>query len=499
MNRTVLLLPDQLNATRGALAHSEPSKTTVLFIDSDRYLAAKPWHRQRVFLFYSAVEHFLIELKQVGFQVVKLRAANMQAGIDHYRAENPAVELWATEPNSISQQYALESYGIKLVESDFFLTSRTEFKAWATDQKSLKMENFYRKQRQRLNLLMVGDQPIGGKWNLDHENRLPPPKQKTDYPKVRQYDFDEIDTQVWEQLQNRELTLWGDEPTGLWATTRTGAMLRLNDFLETSLKDFGAYEDAMPNNSWNVYHSLLTPYLNLGLLTPHEVVAAAIAKYEKGDIPLASIEGFIRQVIGWREYVNGVYWHFGSGYEKLNNLNANTELLPLFWDETKTKMNCVSSIVKDVKQRGYAHHIPRLMVLSNLALLAGVKPAEYLDWMTNTFVDAFDWVMVPNVIGMGLHADGGMIMTKPYVSGGSYISKMGQYCSNCIYNPKLRVGDTACPFTTLYWDFLNRHRTEFESNHRMRQQYFGLDRLGDLTQLSDRAAEVLTGLQNGNI
>jgi deoxyribodipyrimidine photolyase-related protein len=499
MKRTVLLLPDQLNAARGALAASEPSKTTVLFIDSDRYLAGKPWHRQRVFLFYAAVEHFLTDLKQAGFKVVKLRAANMQAGIDQYRTENPTAEIWATEPNSISQQYALETYGIKLVESDFFLTSRTEFKAWAADQKSLKMENFYRKQRQRLNLLMKGDQPVGGKWNLDHENRLPPPQQKSDYPKVRQYEFDEIDTRVWEQLQQREITLWGDEPTGIWATTRAGAKLRLIDFLTNSLKDFGAYEDAMPNNSWNVYHSLLTPYLNLGLLTPHEVVAAAIARYEEGDIPLASIEGFVRQIIGWREYVNGVYWHFGAGYEKLNQLNASGELLPLFWDETKTKMNCVSSVVKDVKQRGYAHHIPRLMVLSNLALLAGVKPDEYLDWMSNTFVDAFDWVMVPNVIGMGVHADGGMIMTKPYVSGGSYISKMGQYCSSCSYNPKLRVGDTACPFTTLYWDFLNRHRTEFESNHRMRQQYFGLDRLGDLTELTDRATEVLIGLQKGTI
>jgi deoxyribodipyrimidine photolyase-related protein len=243
----------------------------------------------------------------------------------------------------------------------------------------------------------------------------------------------------------------------------------------------------------------LTPYLNIGLLTPEEVIDAAMQRYEKGDIPLASIEGFIRQIIGWREYVNGVYWFFGAGYEKRNELGAKRELLPLFWDETKTKMNCVGSVIKDVKTRGYAHHIPRLMVLSNLALLAGVKPAEYLDWMTNTFIDAYDWVMVPNVIGMGLHADGGQMMTKPYVSGGSYISKMSQYCSSCAYNPKLRVGDTACPFTTLYWDFLNRHRAEFESNHRMRQQYFGLDRLGDLTALKQRASEVLLGLENGEI
>ena len=499
MKQTVLLLPDQLNVTRGALAQAKPVDTTVLVIDSDRYLASKPWHRQRIFLFYSALEHFLVELKSAGFKVNFLRAASMEAGINEYRKSNPDQEIIAAQPNSISQQHALETYGIKLVENDFFLTSRSEFQQWANDQKSLKMENFYRKQRTRLLLLMQGEEPVGGKWNYDHDNRLPPPKGKTDYPKLQNFELDEIDQRVWNDLQHREITLWGDEPTGIWATTAAGAKARLQQFVTDSLKDFGAYEDAMPTNSWNVYHSLLTPYLNIGLLTPEEVIDAAMQRYEKGDIPLASIEGFIRQIIGWREYVNGVYWFFGAGYEKRNELGAKRELLPLFWDETKTKMNCVGSVIKDVKTRGYAHHIPRLMVLSNLALLAGVKPAEYLDWMTNTFIDAYDWVMVPNVIGMGLHADGGQMMTKPYVSGGSYISKMSQYCSSCAYNPKLRVGDTACPFTTLYWDFLNRHRAEFESNHRMRQQYFGLDRLGDLTALKQRASEVLLGLENGEI
>lgn len=499
MKRTVLLLPDQLNADRGALKNTSPSDTQILFIDSDRFLSSRPWHRQRIFLFYSATEHFLADQVAAGYQVTKIRAASMAEGIEQYRAINPGTEIIATEPNSISQQYALTEYGIKLVESDFFLTSRNQFKAWADSQNSLKMENFYRQQRIRLNLLMSGDQPIGGKWNYDHDNRLPPPKGKMDYPVSRNYELDEIDHAVWQDLKNRNLDLWGDEPTGIWATTRAGALLRLDDFISTSLVNFGAYEDAMPNNSWNVYHSLLTPYLNIGLLTPHEVIKAAIAKYEAGGVPLASIEGFIRQIIGWREYVNGTYWHFGAGYEKYNHLNATRKLLPLFWDQSKTKMNCVSSIVGDVSARGYAHHIPRLMVLSNLALLSGVDPAKYLDWMTNTFVDAFDWVMVPNVIGMGLHADGGKMMTKPYAAGGSYISKMGQYCGSCAYDPKLRVGETACPFTTLYWDFLDRHRDKFERNHRMRQQYFGLDRLSDLAELKQRAQQVLIGLESGSI
>lgn len=499
MKRAVLLLPDQLNLHRGALANSSPADTSILVVDSDRYLASRPWHRQRIFLFYSALAHFVAELKAAGYQVTQLRAATMADGIARFKAEQPNLKLIAAEPNSISQQYALSQYGIELVPNDFFLTSRAEFQAWASTQKSLKMENFYRQQRVRLNLLMTGDEPVGGKWNLDHENRLPPPKGKSDYPAPRKYELDEIDQAVWQDLTSREITLWGEPPDGSWATTRAGALQRLADFIEFGLADFGAYEDAMPSNSWSVYHSLLTPYLNIGLITPDEVIAAAIAKYELGGIPLASIEGFVRQIIGWREYINGTYWHFGPGYEKSNNLAANKKLLPLYWDETKTKMNCVGSIVADVKARGYAHHIPRLMVLSNLALLAGVEPTEYLDWMTNTFVDAFDWVMVPNVIGMGLHADGGKMMTKPYVAGGSYISKMGQFCGSCHYDPKLRVGETACPFTTLYWDFLDRHRDEFFNNHRMRQQYFGLAKLSDFAELKQRAQQVLTGLENGTI
>ncbi|MBM3691072.1 MAG: deoxyribodipyrimidine photolyase [Actinobacteria bacterium] len=499
MKKTVLLLPDQLNAERGALAKFGPKDADILIVDSDRFLISRPWHRQRIFLFYSALAHFVVELGDLGYKVTEIKASTMADGIAQYRSSNTETQIYATEPNSISQQFALEQYGVELIPSDFFLTSRAEFHQWAQSQNALKMENFYRQQRIRLNILMDGREPTGGKWNFDHDNRLPPPKGKGDYPKPRTYDFDDIDKRVWSNLNQRDLELWGDDPDGTWATTRTGARERLLDFIEFGLADFGAYEDAMPINSWSVYHSLLTPYLNIGLLTPQEVIAAAITKYQQSKIPLASIEGFIRQIIGWREYVNGTYWYFGAGYEKQNQLEAKRKLLPLFWDESKTQMNCVGSVVRDVKSRGYAHHIPRLMVLSNLALLAGVEPEEFLAWMTNTFVDAFDWVMVPNVIGMGLHADGGKMMTKPYAAGGSYISKMGQFCGSCKYDPKLRVGDNACPFTTLYWDFLDRHREKFERNHRMRQQFFGLDRLSDLDKLRLRAQEVLTGLESGEI
>jgi deoxyribodipyrimidine photolyase-related protein len=229
------------------------------------------------------------------------------------------------------------------------------------------------------------------------------------------------------------------------------------------------------------------------------VINAATKAFASGKIPIESVEGFIRQIIGWREYINGMYWHLGEQYRNNNQLNSTRKLLPLFNASEKTEMNCVRSIVADIEERAWVHHIPRLMVLSNLALITGTNPQEFLEWMRERFIDASEWVMVPNVIGMGVHADGGKMMTKPYAAGGAYISRMSQYCSGCSYNPKLRVGTNACPFTTLYWDFLDRNREIFGKNHRMFQQINGLKRLSDLPELRERAKEVLAGLDKGEI
>jgi deoxyribodipyrimidine photolyase-related protein len=246
-----------------------------------------------------------------------------------------------------------------------------------------------------------------------------------------------------------------------------------------------------------MHHSLLSPYLNNGLLHASEVVEAALTAYRAGNAPIGSVEAFVRQVIGWREYINGMYWFLGEDYRAGNGLGANRKLLPLYTDSSKTKMQCVKKVVEDVEARAWTHHIPRLMVLSNLALTTGVNPQEFLDWMREQFIDASDWVMVPNVIGMAVHADGGKLMTKPYASGGAYLSRMTQHCKSCVYDPKKRVGEDACPFTTLYWDFLDRHKEPFVKNHRMAQQINGLKRLGDLDELKVRAQQVLAGLDAG--
>ncbi|MFZ9741767.1 MAG: deoxyribodipyrimidine photolyase, partial [Candidatus Nanopelagicaceae bacterium] len=259
------------------------------------------------------------------------------------------------------------------------------------------------------------------------------------------------------------------------------------------------YEDAITDENWALHHSLLSPYLNNGLLHPEEVIKAALKRFEKGDIPIASAEAFIRQIIGWREYVNGMYWYLGSEYRQKNGLHAKRELPQLFRDPSKTNMNCMKNTITDINDRAWVHHIPRLMILSNFALIAGINPQQFLQWMREVFIDASDWVMVPNVIGMGVHADGGIMMTKPYAAGGAYISRMSTHCKGCFFDPKKRTGDDACPFTTLYWDFLDRHRQQFQGNHRIAQQLFGLDRLKDLDEVRSRAKEVFKKLEQGKL
>jgi len=343
---------------------------------------------------------------------------------------------------------------------------------------------------------MKGDKPIGDKWNHDADNQLPPPKNYS-WPKYLKHEFDQIDEAVW--LELKSLDLIGGKPSGDFATTRQGALKQLSHFLKYSFAEFGPYEDAIALDSWSLHHSLLSPYLNNGLLHPSEVIAAAIKVFNKEKIPISSCEGFIRQIIGWREYVNGMYWFLGEKYKNVNHFSANRKLLPLFSDPDKTEMNCVKSTIDDIHKRAWVHHIPRLMILSNLALMTEINPQEFFEWMREVFIDATDWVMVPNIIGMGLYADGGVMMTKPYAAGGAYISRMSNYCKPCKFDPKLRSGDNACPFTTLYWDFMDRNKDEFAKNHRMSQQVFGLKRLKDLPETRKRAQEILELLSAGKV
>lgn len=490
MKRILYIAFDHLHRDFGVLKDADPRKDLIVLVESARMTTGRPWHPLRLHFLISSAQHFAQSLRAEGFTVEYVTSATTIDGLDQIRAQYGELPISCAEPSSFKQSANLSAYGVTFVDNDFFLTPRSLFHSWASSQKNFLMENFYRGQRIRLGVLVEGNSPVGGAWNFDKENRLPPPKNYT-WPPYLEFAPDEIDHSVAKQL--------GIDAPSTWATTRAGALKALENFIKNHFAEFGPYEDAMPSDNWALHHSLLSPYINNGLLHPSEVIDAAVVAYDSGAIPIASCEGFIRQVIGWREYVNGMYWFLGEDYRHNNQLNANRPLLPLFTDPSKTSMNCVKSIVSDIKDRAWVHHIPRLMVLSNLALITGSNPQEFLDWMRENFVDASEWVMVPNVIGMGLHADGGAMMTKPYAAGGAYISRMSTYCKGCTYNPKLRVGEMACPFTTLYWDFLDRHREDFAKNHRMSQQLFGIKRLSDLPELKERAVEVLQGLDRGEI
>jgi len=488
--RVVYVPFDHLSLDHGVMREARHATDLVVLVESERMLTGRPWNAERLFFMVSAARHFVALAEERGFTVRYIQAPTTIDGLNRVRAEMGNLPIVCAEPSSFRQSQQLAEFGVEFLDNDFFLTSRADFALWAGKQKSYVMENFYRAQRVRLGILVTDGAPEGGRWNFDADNRLAPPKNYT-WPGHLEHERDDIDRGVEKQLNHTATTTW--------STTREGALKQLAWFVEHHLAGFGPYEDAVPKDEWALHHSLLSPYLNVGLLHAREVIAAVLAAYRDGHAPIQSVEAFVRQVIGWREYINGMYWFLGEDYRNLNGLQADRELLPAFTDSTSTQMNCVSSVVADIEKRAWVHHIPRLMVLSNLALVTGVNPQKFLDWMREQFVDASEWVMVPNVIGMATHADSGRLMTKPYAAGGAYLNRMTEFCGGCRFDPKKRVGDDACPFTTLYWDFLDRHRETFAKNHRMGQQLAGLNRLSDLPEVRVRAAEVLQGLSSGTV
>ncbi|MDY7102661.1 MAG: cryptochrome/photolyase family protein [Actinomycetota bacterium] len=492
--RTVWVTGDQLNRRIGALADASPGDTTVLLVESEHALAAGPYHRQRLHLVVAAMRRFAEELRDAGFEVDLRRAATFRDGLDAHRRERRPETVIATEPTSRRMERRMRDAGVELVRSNQFLCHRDDFADWAADQRSLRMEDFYRWQRRRLGYLMDGDQPVTGRWNHDADNREPPPSDGS-WPEPETSRLDELDDDV---LAGLPVNAWGADPVGWWATSRRAALSRLGHFVDEVLPAFGPHEDAMTTRSWHLAHSMLSPYLNLGLLLPDEVCDRVEVAYRDGDVPINSAEGFIRQVIGWREYVWGLYWLWEDHAEE-NVLGHDRPLPPVFSDPPATDMRCVDDAVGGVHERGWVHHIQRLMILANLTNLAGIAPGELVRWMRTGFVDGAEWVMIPNVVGMGLWADGGRMSTKPYVSGGNYVNRMSDYCGDCRYDPKARTGDDACPFTTLYWDFLARHREVLAANARMGPVLGNLDRLSDFDDVRSRAAEVVDLLAAGRL
>jgi deoxyribodipyrimidine photolyase-related protein len=495
---TVWILGDQLRRDTGALAGKRPGEVRVLMVESDEKIGSGRWHRQRLHFVLASMRRFAEELKAEGFAVDYRHASSMRAGFMAHKAEFKPTQITAMSPMSFDGLAMLQSLNVDVIANDQFLCSAESFEEWAGDRSNLKMEDFYRWQRQRLDILMDGKKPAGGTWNYDAENREPPPKDGRSWPTPIIDPLDATDARVIADIARRAPEAFGSSFDGLWATTRAGALARLQQFVDEVLPLFGPHEDAVLSSEWKLAHSALSPYLNIGLLHPSEVVDAAHSAFNEGRVPIASAEGFIRQVIGWREYVWGLYWLWMPEYRELNALDAQSPL-PASFTGGETQMACVSHTVQGIDDRAWVHHIERLMVLGNLSLTSGVRPGEVVDWMWKSFIDGAEWVMLPNVIGMALYADGGRMSTKPYASGGAYINKMSDHCGDCRYDPKKRIGEHACPYTTLYWDFLARNEPELRSNHRLGNQLGSMRKLKDLDAVRERAVEVRARLADGTL
>jgi deoxyribodipyrimidine photolyase-related protein len=375
--------------------------------------------------------------------------------------------------------------------SQFLFQQYNPFPRAEPDQRVI-MEAFYRRMRQHFRVLMDGDEPAGGVWNTDKQNRRPLPAGLT-APRRRSFAPDAITRAALDEVAAGNG--FGDATGFDLAVTHDEAAAALDDFIAHRLPNFGAYEDAMTRHDGQVFHSLLSPYLNIGLLEPIQVIRAAEAAYAAGHAPLNSVEGFIRQVLGWREFMAWQYWRQMPTVMQSNAWGAHRPLPEFFWTG-ETPMNCLHHALERARRDGYAHHIERLMLLTNFATLAGLEPVEVNRWFLSAFVDAYEWVMIPNVLGMGLNADGGRTATKPYIASANYISRMSDYCADCPFDPAARTGDDACPFNALYWNFLITHEQALRSNPRFGPAVLGLNRLDDAERqrVQAQAAAFLDGL-----
>ena len=444
-------------------------------------------HKQKIALILSAMRHFAAQLREEGVAVdyVELEAPDNSGSfvgeLARAVARHGAGRVIVTEPGEWRVRDALEraevGASVEIVEDQRFFATTQRFAQWARGRSSYRMEYFYREMRRGYGVLMAGDEPEGGRWNFDAENRKPPPARFHPRPPPR-FPADKMTRAVLDLVARRFADHFGDsEPFG-WATTRADALIALDAFVRDHLPDFGDHQDAMAQGEPFLHHATLSPYLNIGLLTPREVCAAAERAYAKGEAPLNAVEGFIRQVLGWREYIRGLYWLKMPDYAASNALGA-TRPLPWFYWSGETKLACVADVVGQLRRHAYAHHIQRLMVTGNLALISGFAPRQVEDWYLAVFADAFDWVELPNTHGMALFADGGVVGSKPYAASGAYINRMSNYCGDCFYDPKLKSGPRACPFNPLYWDFLMRNRGKLAKNPRMAMPYRTLDAMSD--------------------
>ncbi|MDJ0582051.1 cryptochrome/photolyase family protein [Crocosphaera sp.] len=468
----IWILGNQLHLEQSALLSCQHNKqkTPVIFIESLNYIKKRPYHQQKLVLVFSAMRHFAEELKLQGWPVTYEINKDFESSLNYWIKKNNITELRLVTPYDRPFLRLIESFKldckIQFITNNHFLWTQAEFKQWTDSRKRLLLEDFYREGRKRFNILMKHNKPIGGQWNFDKQNRKPP-KKGLNTPTPLEFEADKITQQVIKDINSYQITTYGKIESFKWGVTRSQALQILDNFIENNLNNFGTYQDAMITGEYTLWHSLISPYINLGLLTPLEVITAIDNAYYEFDYPLNSVEGLIRQILGWREYMYGIYQIMDDDYAQKNWFNHQEKLPEFYWDSSKTDMNCLKQSLQQVEETGYAHHIQRLMVLGNFGLIVGVSPQAINNWFHSAFIDAYDWVMVPNVIGMGQFADGGILASKPYAASANYINKMSDYCKSCVYKQTQRTGNQACPFNFFYWDFLSRHQQQLRGLGRM--------------------------------
>jgi deoxyribodipyrimidine photolyase-related protein len=498
-----IVLGDQLSAGLAGLRDIDKTNDVVVMAEVASETDYVPHHPQKIAFVLSAMQHFADELRADGVDVDytaldapgnpgSLRGAVL-AAVKRHRPERIVATLpgeWRVLADMDGWQEA-SGVPVEIREDERFLCSRAAFARHAHGRKQLRMEFFYREMRRKSGLLMDGDDPVGGQWNFDAQNRKAIGA-KTVAPPEFAVAPDATTKTVLELVGQRFKNNFGDLDGFGFAVARADALRALAHFVRFGLASFGDYQDAMREGDDLLFHSLLSPYLNVGLLDPLEVCRAAEDAYRAGAVPLNAAEGFVRQILGWREFMRGIYWLKMPDYAATNALDATRSLPELYWG-APTDMRCLAQCVGQTKRRAYAHHIQRLMVTGNFALLAGIAPAEVERWYLAVYADAFEWVELPNVHGMALHADGGLLASKPYAASGKYIDRMSNYCTKCRFDPKDTDGPDACPFNYLYWNFLIANRAHFAGNPRMGLMYAALARMPPERQRSavERATALL--------
>jgi len=483
----VLVLGDQLSPALSSLKATEPANAIVLMAEVPDEATYVPHHKKKIAFIFAAMRHFADELRADGWQVeyTKLddeeNSGSLGGEVERAIARHQPARLIITEPGEwrVAQMFAdwRERFDIpvEVRDDDRFLCSRADFIQWAEGRKSLRMEYFYRDMRRRAGLLMDGDEPEGGRWNFDADNRKPADDDLF-MPQPAQFAPDGTTREVLDLVGSRFGNHIGDLEPFWFAVTRADAEAAFKTFLKDALPSFGDYQDAMLQDQKFLFHSVCSLYLNAGLLDPLDMCRRAEAEYYAGRAPLNAVEGYIRQILGWREYIRGIYWLKMPDYADANFFEAENDLPDFYWTG-ETEMACVGAAVGQTIQEAYAHHIQRLMITGNLAMLMGVEPKQIHEWYLAVYADAYEWVEMPNVLGMSQFADGGLLGSKPYAAGGNYINKMSDHCRHCAYDVKQKTGPRACPFNYLYWDFLARNRAKLEGNPRLGPVYRTWDKM----------------------